>query len=295
MDKDRRLDEFLESTQPPKGVLCIKCSLPMDCTDKHLYGINDEKVLFFFRCYKCQKNRAFFDNSEEFQAVYKCSKCSDIAQATHSRKGNKITTKYDCSHCGFTEISVLDLDKKPKEIEEIIDKDFAADKKRFCLSKEEGEKYINGKENLIRTTDSFKEMEEREKQKDLYDAVAKVKRLNIADLGKQLIPALEKESYIRLEFLKPELGRIIVVEFTVQDAISGIHEHTRRMTLKKTIDKALIETNWKLVDDSIMYKLGFLSGRLRGFEYEEDIVGLVKARQKKLGRRSEDHLTSLPH
>ncbi len=92
----------------------------MDCTDKHLYGINDEKVLFFFRCYKCQKNRAFFDNSEEFQAVYKCSKCSDIAQATHSRKGNKITTKYDCSHCGFTEISVLDLDKKPKEIEEIV-------------------------------------------------------------------------------------------------------------------------------------------------------------------------------
>ena len=55
---------------------------------------------------------------------------------------NKITTKYKCLHCKFTETSVLDLDNKTKEIGEIISEDFAADKKRFCLSKEDGEKYI---------------------------------------------------------------------------------------------------------------------------------------------------------
>jgi len=281
MDKDRRLNEFLESAQPPKGVLCIKCGSPMDCTDKHLYGINDEKVLFFFCCNNCCRNRAFFDNGEEFEAIYKCSKCRERTKATHSRKKNKVTTKYKCPHCGFTETSVLDLDKKPKEIEEIIDEDLAADKKRFCLSKEEGEKYIYGKESLIRATDRFKELKEREKQKDLYDAVANIKKLNVADLENHLTKALEKESFKKLELSKPDIGRIVVIGFTLQDASTGIHEHTRRMTLKKTIDKALMETNWKLVEDSISYKLGFLSGRIRGFELEDDLVKMVKARQNK--------------
>jgi DNA-directed RNA polymerase subunit RPC12/RpoP len=257
----------------------------MVCTEKELYWGNNERVLFFFRCEKCNGMRVLYDSGEEFEPVYKCSKCGSEAQATHSRKKNKITTKYDCSHCGFTEKDVLDLDKKPKERKEIIDKDFDVDRKRFCMSKEEGEKYIDGKANLIRATDSFKEMEEREKQKELYDEVSKIKKLNIAELEKQLVPALEKESYIRLELLKPELGKIIVIEFTVQDTTSGIHEHTRRMTLKKTINSALLGTNWKLVEDSISYRLGIISGRLRGFEYEEDIVEIVKSRQKKLEKK----------
>lgn len=281
MDKDHRLDEFLESTQPSKGVLCNKCASPMNCTNKHLYGINDEKVLFFFRCYKCSKSKAFFDTGKEFKTTYTCPKCGEIAKVTYTRKKNKITAKYKCLHCGLTEKSVLALDKGTDEIH---DEDFLAAKKQFCLSKEEGDKYIDGKRRLIHATDRFKEIKEQEKQKDLYDTVTKVKKLNIAELEKQLLPALEKEGYKSLELLKPELGRIIVIEFTVQDATSGIHEHTRRMTLKKTINKALMETNWKLGEGGISYRLGIISGRLRGFEFEEDIAELVKARQKKLDK-----------
>jgi hypothetical protein len=47
----------------------------------------------------------------------------------------------------------------------------------------------------------------------------------------------------------------------------------------------LFKTNWKLVEDSISYRLGIMSGRLRGFEFEDDIVGLAKARQKKLEKK----------
>ncbi|OGI06388.1 MAG: hypothetical protein A3F80_01080 [Candidatus Melainabacteria bacterium RIFCSPLOWO2_12_FULL_35_11] len=285
MDRDRSLGEFLESAQPPKGVLCIKCNSPMDCTDKHLYGVNDEKVLFFFSCNKCCKNRAFFDNGEEFKTIYQCPKCGEKAKTTHSRKKNTITTKYKCLHCKFTETGVLDLDDKTKEIDEIINEHFAADKKRFCLSKEEGEKYINGKDSLIRATDRFKELKEREKQKDLYDAVANVKKLNVTDLENHLTKALEKENFKKFELLKPDIGRIVVIGFTLQDTSTGIHEHTRRMTLKKTIDKALMETNWKLVEDSISYKLGFLSGRIRGFELEDDLVKMVQVRKKKLEKK----------
>ena len=61
-------------------------------------------------------------------------------------------------------------------------------------------------------------MDEREKQKELYDEVAKVNKLNVADLEKQLTKALEKENFKKLEFSKPDIGRIVVVEFILQDA-----------------------------------------------------------------------------
>jgi len=35
-------------------------------------------------------------------------------------------------------------------------------------------------------------------------------------------------------------------------------------------------TNWKLMSGGIDYKLGFLTGRLRGFKKEEDLLEMVK-------------------
>ena len=78
----------------------------------------------------------------------------------------------------------------------------------------------------------------------------------------------------------PQISRDIKIEFTVQDTTSGINEYDRKMKLKKTINKALIETNWKLIDDGISYRLGILTRRLRGLENEEDLAGLVRRRMK---------------
>ncbi len=281
INRDKEKDEAFEQAQPPQGISCLKCNSKMAPIDKDLYWGNDERVLFMFECSKCGKRRAFFDNGEEFDTRSKCSKCGNIVQTTDFRKKNKITTKYNCLHCGFTETKVLDLDKKPKEIKEIIDKDFDVDRKRFCLSEEEGKKYKDDMINFNNLSRLVDEWEQKDKQKDLYDAVAKVKKLNIADLEKILVTSLEKENFKKLELSKPDIGRIVVIGFTVQDASTGVHEHTRRMALKKTINKALMETNWKLVEDSISYKLGFLSGRIRGFELEEDLVKMVEARQGK--------------
>ncbi|HET7320221.1 MAG TPA: hypothetical protein VFI84_01380, partial [Candidatus Saccharimonadales bacterium] len=58
-------------------------------------------------------------------------------------------------------------------------------------------------------------------------------------------------------------------------------DYTSRYTLKKTIQKALTDTNWRLMSDGISYRLGYLNGRLRAYEKEEDLVELVK-RDKKI-------------
>ena len=99
-----------------------------------------------------------------------------------------------------------------------------------------------------------------------------------------MVPALTDAGYIKLDFSKPEMGRTIIIDFTVQDAISNTgdtHEYDRRINLKRTIEKTLFDTNWKLIGDSIMYRLGILNGRLKGLETEEEIVEMVKARRAK--------------
>jgi hypothetical protein len=49
--------------------------------------------------------------------------------------------------------------------------------------------------------------------------------------------------------------------------------------LKKVLKESLKETNWRLMTDGVDYRLGMLSGRLRAYEREEDLLGLVS--QKK--------------
>lgn len=277
IDKDRKLDKFVENTELPKKVSCTKCNSPMNCIDKHLYGVNDERVLFFFYCSKCQKNKAFFENGEEFKTIYQCPKCKERAKAIYSRKKNKITTKYKCLDCKLTESGILDLN----DITKVDDESILAAKKLFCLSKEEGEKYIDGKQRLIHAVDYIKELQGREKQKDLYDKVAKMKKLNVSDVEKLLNKPLQKEGFIKLKLENPQISRDIKIGFTVQDTTSGIHEHDRKMKLKKTINEALLETNWKLIDDYMSYRFGIITGRLRGLEFEEDLIKLVQVRQKK--------------
>ena len=52
--------------------------------------------------------------------------------------------------------------------------------------------------------------------------------------------------------------------------------------LKKAITKNLQGTNWRLMSDGVDYRLGMLSGRLRGYEREEDLLELVRLEKKKL-------------
>jgi hypothetical protein len=279
IQRDKMLDELIENTSPSKDIACIHCYNPMTCKEKEIYWGDNTRVLFFFYCEKCKENRAFYDNGEEFQvAPDKCTKCQNTVQRKYSRKGNKVTIKLICPQCKFTDKEIWDFNERTKEN---IDKNFIADRERFCLSKEEGLKYLTGIDNLKQVTRSFEEAEERKKQRELYDAVAKVKKLNISDVEKLVAKSLEKEGFIRLKLENPQMSRDIKIEFTVQDSKSGIHEHDRKMKLKKVINKALLETNWKLIDDGIYYKLGILSGRLRGLEHEEDLMKLVQARQKK--------------
>lgn len=104
----------------------------------------------------------------------------------------------------------------------------------------------------------------------------KIKKLTVAELQKLLAAPLKKEEYINLDFSKPEIERDIIINFTVQDNKTDRGEHDSRIQLQRLIKRILENTNWRLMSEGIMYRLGILSGRLRGYEDEEELLKLVK-------------------
>lgn len=71
------------------------------------------------------------------------------------------------------------------------------------------------------------------------------------------------------------MGRDVYVGFSCLDNKSDREDYDSRKTLKKLVDKALIDTNWRLMSDGISYRLGYLNGRVKAYEGEEALKELV--------------------
>ncbi len=117
------------------------------------------------------------------------------------------------------------------------------------------------------------------------DVVAKIKTLPIADLQTTLSPIIQKAGYTNFVLGKPEFGRGVIVEFATQDAKVGRAEYESKQGLKKLLEQTLKQTNWRLMSDGISYRLGFLSGRLRGVEGEEELKNLVDKDNRRQTRK----------
>lgn len=207
-------------------------------------------------------------------------------QYTSSRKGEVITTIYSCPKCGNKETDVFDMTVKEKP----IDPNFEMNRKKYCLSDKEGLEYISQKEGMKEIERMMDDVKERKQNKALYDAIAKIKKLTIFELQKLLDPILEKAGYVKLEFEKPDLQKDVMLGFGLQDSKSGRSEWDSVHELQKLFKKALEGTNWRLMSDGVRYRLGFLQGRLKGVEAEEDLRKLVendlKKRDNKLSHSS---------
>jgi len=127
-----------------------------------------------------------------------------------------------------------------------------------------------------------KQVHEEAKQKydnSAYQQVSKLKKLTIVEIEKLLTEALGKEQYIKFSIAPPEIGQFIFAPFTLQDADSSRRGNISTSTLEKLIKSILENANWRLVD-GVSYRLGFLSGRLKGYEREDDLVKLYEKQKE---------------
>lgn len=282
MKRDKEKDEKVINAKEPQGVRCLDCSSSLkNCISRDLMNNHKgkEEVLFMFECSKCGKRRAFWEDGTEWEHRPKCAECRSEVKTETKRRGNIINHIYSCPNCGHVETDKLDLSKKE---DKKIDQNFEANRKKYCISEQEGYEIISRAEQMRKLVEKFKDKEE---NKDIYDAVGKIKKLNIAELQDLLDPVIENNGYAKLEFEKPEIQRDVILGFSLQDNKSGREKYDSVHNLQKLIKETLVPTNWRLMSDGITYRLGFLQGRLKGVEGEENLLKLAENDLKKKAKR----------
>lgn len=157
--------------------------------------------------------------------------------------------------------------------EKKLDPDYLKDRERFCLSEEKGKSYLEGQENLRRTTEHMKMLDEKERNKE---ALSKIEKLTASELEKFLALKLSRYRYVGLKFGIPEIGKDVFMPFTINDVDPQRDEMESRYRLKKLVNKILEGVNWRLMSDGVSCRVGILSGRLRAYERDEDLLKLIK-------------------
>lgn len=272
MERDRAKDEKLANTREPEGVRCLGCSsllekcISRDLMDNHR---GKEAILFMFECARCSSRRAYWENGKEWEHKPTCTKCKSEVQSENTKKDNVIITKYSCLHCGNTETDILDLNESK---EEKIDPNFEANRKKYCLPESEGAEVMRKMERTAKLLDGLKEKDE---NKNLYDAIEKIKKLTIIELEKLLVPILEKAGYIKFQLSNPEIEKYAIVPFGVHDSKSDRSKMASEYDLKRLLKKTLEGTNWRLMSDGVNCRLGYLQGRLKGVEGEENLKKII--------------------
>lgn len=273
MKEDEDHDKFFENTEAPKNIKCWTCSRDMFVCHKQLETHLDkpDRVLFMYDCtLDHTPRRAFYDNGEEWKYEKpKCVKCKSSVDVVDDDTEKLWKSTSICTSCGHIETTEI-----KKGIEENIDPNYGKDRARFCDEKECG-KYVEWMRTAHELTDYLDKQKEKENNKELYDEIAKIKRLKIIEIEQLLTPILEKQNYIKLHFKDPEITRDVVVSFIVHDTKQGREDKMSCSDLQKLIRDTLEGTNWRLMSEGVNYRLGMLEGRLRAYEKEEDLIKLI--------------------
>ncbi|MCB9772265.1 MAG: hypothetical protein H6754_06905 [Candidatus Omnitrophica bacterium] len=280
IERDRRLDEKLDAAQEPKDVHCSNCAALMQSIYKMLYNSDEPlRVLFTFECPSCKKKKGVWEDGQFYvPKPHCCPKCNKEIKISYAEKNHIETWTTRCSFCGFLETEVVDLDKKKVENNKRERQEKALLKKHraeFCLSEKEGFEYIEGYNRVKRLSELLDRIEQRETN-PVYKKAAQLEKLTTVQLERVLSKSLKKEKYVKLSFEKPEISRHFIIPFSVQDADSSRKENDSVRKLRRLIKKTLAGTNWHLMSEGMSYRLGYLWGRLRGADQEDELVEMVK-------------------
>jgi len=249
-----------------------------------------ENILFTLHCPSCDKNSAFWDDGTTW--VIKptlCPKCN--AKMTHKTTSSKkaLTFIYTCPSCQHKYTEKIDSIEKKTE----LDPDYEKDCAHYRLDDERFRHHLfEIRRGFTEMAELGKKWKEKEDNKHIYDAVKEIKKPKIAELVPLLSPVLEKADYIEFHLDKPEMGRDVYVGFSCLDNKSSRDDYDSRKTLKKLVDSTLNDTNWRLMSDGISYRLGYLSGRIRAFEGEEELKALVIKSRKLTPKQTSSTVTT---
>ena len=285
MDKDRKMQELYDNAPIPSNIMCEDCGSPMTHTDKSLHNAFDSNahMIFMFKCEKCNKRQVTYkDGSEWKYDPPKCPKCKHNLKTDLKFRGEISIFTSKCPKCGYKDKHESDHAQfqKEQEVKEKKDKELLERyRMELCLSDKEGQEFIETEE-AFEVASVIQEEEKQKYDSLVYERSLELKKTKISDLETILATALEKEKYIKLSLGKPDMHQYVSVPFTVQDANPNREDRASVEELEKLIKQTLEDTNWRLMANSIFYRLGYLEGTLRGYEGKEEMMKLAGQKEE---------------
>lgn len=284
MAEDQKRDERLASAHISGGTFCRACGKDMRVVSKDYLRRDNRKeddILIMFECEACNKRMALWEDGTEWEgAKRECEKCGSKTTSKHTKKQDVITWTETCEKCGHVKTETLDLSDTESEPEP-VDPYLELDRKRFIFGSDMMFKYDQKLKHFERLAKLSASVEDKVQHADVYDGIKQVKKLKIAQLKELLEPVFTKNGYSDFKLGDPQVGREVSLEFSCLDTKDDREEYQSKKTLHKAIEKALEDTNWRVMSAGVSYRLGFLSGSLRAYESEEDLKKLVEQRMKK--------------
>jgi len=289
IDEDKKLQEKQDNTPIPKGINCLICGKEMKLISKDLHDVYEQEpyVLFMFECKKCNKRRAINEDGSEW--IYKkprCPKCKSILKNEVKHDDDILTFIDTCPKCYYKNIDVSDH-KKWKQEQEIKEKRNKELLEKFreecCYSEEKGKEMLELSE-VLAFAHEVREFEASKYDDPTFEKAMNINKIGVVEVEDLLIKVLEKEKYIKFSTEKPEIDRYVIVPFSFQDSDNVRSRKNNLSDLEKLIKNTLEGTNWRLLSGSLMNRLGFISGKLKGYEQDEDlqeICGYKKEKEKK--------------
>jgi len=195
-EEDKAKDARLERARLLIEPVCCRCSKTgLRITSKHFMNRNkdydnskDEQVLIILRRTHCKLATTYWEDGEQYEVEPTlCPRCDSNMTEKITNRGRVITSLYTCPACGHRYSSKLDLRREKEE----IDKDYEQDKAIYCVSDKRGQGLT-----LYRTTkwlllkQAYDEFHEKEANKDLFDAIERIKKMLKEDYGLWIIDAI---------------------------------------------------------------------------------------------------------
>lgn len=260
---DERKDRLIRTYPVPNDVKCNTCGDLMKF-ELHMFTGEQDDLVFVFNCIHghVPKKMLHPNGTEHILPSRCCSYCNGDLFKTTKRTELKLTITETCVKCSKEEITEFDL--TPEKIIPINEED----RKRYCTD-------FIGRKTLAESLEEIASLGELLEKKEQFDYSEFIEKLNISELEKRLSERFEKSGYIKVQFEKPDAGRYLVVPFSVQDSTDRNERESIKL-LKKTIEKTLYATNWRLMSTDVTYNLGFLTGKLKGYSSEEDLIKIAK-------------------
>ncbi|MGO9761518.1 MAG: hypothetical protein ACLP1Q_09715 [Solirubrobacteraceae bacterium] len=295
MAKDEAKDLRLANATPAAIPYCPSCGEDMQITHKsYLHRergktkAKEDDILFMFDCQSCNKRLASWQDGTEWKPPQtRCENCGRSVEETDKLRGKTITTTYTCEGCGHNHKSTMRLGGSA-ETEPEPDPSYKLDRRRFCFDAETGQKFLARKAHIEHLRDTLEKASgggagSKQPADPVADAAAAITKLKVAQVADLLSTATAKAGYTEFKLGELQVGPELAIPFSCLDNQPERGDYDSRTRLKKLITTALADTNWRLISEGIHHRLGYLSGRLRGYESDEELRKLAEKQLK--GRR----------